>query len=345
MKNPINKIVIIGVMVISCFLLNGCNKKQSLEAPMTYSELIQSIEDTTSYILTGDIVLKYDDENNKTINFTSEVKNNNFNLKNVKIFNGTESKNLLNLISKDDENIYINMDIDNLKGYVQLPYINVEQPSSNEYNILKNEILTTLQEHIKGYEKQEYISYFEYNINKNDEEFTNLINDMLDIMQEYKPELKKVMVEQLQYGKELIIQYIDLYSPYLKTVSKFDDKAINEYKTKINDDLANIIEKLPYEIDQNINGMTILDNLNIAENIELSYSIGMKDNGDITLGIIIEKEPGTYYTPAPSEIKLNVTLTPTEFAEDLSFTPTTNANISVDKALNILLPMILGAEG
>ena len=224
----------IGVMVVSGFLLNGCNKKQSLEAPMTYSELIQSIEDTTSYILTGDIVLKYDDENNKTINFTSEVKNNNFNLKNVKIFNGTESKNLSNLISKDDENIYINMDIDNLKGYVQLPYINVEQPSSNEYNILKNAILATLQEHIKGYEKQEYISYFEYNINKNDEEFTNLINDMLDIMQEYKPELKKVMVEQLQYGKELIIQYIDLYSPYLKTVSKFDDKSINEYKTKIN---------------------------------------------------------------------------------------------------------------
>ena len=82
MKKSINKIVIIGVMVVSGFLLNGCNKKQSLETPMTYSELIQSIEDTTSYMLTGDIVLKYDDEKNKTINFTSEVKNNNFNLKN-----------------------------------------------------------------------------------------------------------------------------------------------------------------------------------------------------------------------------------------------------------------------
>lgn len=345
MKKSINKIVIIGVMVVSGFLLNGCNKKQSLETPMTYSELIQSIEDTTSYMLTGDIVLKYDDEKNKTINFTSEVKNNNFNLKNVKIFNGTESKNLSNLISKDDENIYINMDIDNLKGYLQLPYINIEQPVSNEYNILKNAILTTLQEHIKGYEKQDYISYFEYNINKNDEEFTNLISDMLGIMQEYKPEVKKVMVEQLQYGKEILFQYIDLYSPYLKTVSKFDDKSINEYKIRINDDLSNIIEKLPYEIDQNINGMTVLDNLNITENIELSYSIGMKDNGDITLGIIIEKETGTYYTQLPSEIKINVTLTPTEFAEDLSFTPTTNANISVDKALNILLSMILGVEG
>lgn len=336
MKNPINKFVTIGVIVVSSFLLNGCKKEQSLK-PMTYSELVQNIEETKTYMLSGDIILKYDDENSKTINFTSEVDDNNFN---VILSDGTCIKNL----SKDDENIYINMDIDNLKGYLQLPYINIEQPTSKEYNILKNVILTTMQEHIKGYEKQDYISYFEYNINKNDEEFTNLISDILGIMQEYKPEIKKVMVEQFQYGKEILFQYIDLYVPYLKTVYS-NDNEIDTYKTIINDNLSNIIEKLPYEIDQNINGMTVydfLDNLNISK---LFYSIGMKDNGDITLGIIIDiKEFSTYYTQTPNEIKINLTLTPTEFAEDLSFTPTTNFYITVDKALRVLIPMVLGFD-
>lgn len=325
MNNYIKRIGIgftVGIFALNSIFLTGCNRsKEEKFKPLTYSEVINSIEDLNQYKMTGNIVITSTEEEKRTIDFTADIDDKTIKINTINFIDnqGKKIKTIDTPLMTDENNIYINKDViidndiidissdtyKNIEQYIQIPYINSDGYNSDEYNTLKNECLTTIGQHIKGYEKEDYYSYFEYDLTTDNEGstlFRNLISDILNIAQNYKPELKKTVIDLILYGKDTLYNYIDLYTPYITNIftqiinenGNADENTasnvaiqiknkIDEYKNNFENEIQNTIDKIPYEIDQNLYRLdisTIETELNLPENTEIFYSIGLKNNGD-----------------------------------------------------------------
>ena len=358
--------ITVGCFALTTIMLTSCKKVEEVAKPPTFSEIINQVENLGSYTMKGNINTVSNNEKTIDINFSANVQDNNFTLDEVKtiIQNEDEKKEikLNNIVSQDNEIIYLNLEElinieeikDNpilnseiFKGYLQIPYVNKDKYTSNEYENIKNQLISIFEQHVKGYKKADYISYFEYSITNKDEELVSLFSDILQLVQDYKSDLKTSAIGLTEYSRDITLEYIDLYTEYIKNIGiklytlsgNYDEneaneeisKTIAELKQQIISEVQNAIDKLPYEIDQNLNGITIADIRNLINNQtdtqNITISIGKTNNNDIifTFDFTTDREIEDIDVNngfISNNLKMTITLTPVENFENIQFTPT-----------------------